>query len=150
MKNNKLISMVDFVLEALNEDPPYNHVSMLTNISNYANFLSRPLELGMFVPTDENGNVLTDIEKKEAWFRDIYGVGGWKKFIDYKVKYQNTKKRVLFEGFFENGTGCAVFHQSPNAIVIDFKSTRMRTIEDLLSSKCDFTLTQSAINQITS
>lgn len=54
----KLIKMTDFCLEILNENSPYNEVEMLTKISNYANFLKQPLTLEMFVPVDEEGNVL--------------------------------------------------------------------------------------------
>jgi hypothetical protein len=50
----KLISMTDFVLE--NDS---------TCIYKYANLLKQPLELWMFVPCDENGDVLVEPKYEE-------------------------------------------------------------------------------------
>ena len=54
----KLISMTDFVLEIDKNDKRLNRKYYA--IISYANFLKTPLNLGMFVPCDENGNVLND------------------------------------------------------------------------------------------
>lgn len=79
----KLISMTDFVLEQ--EQPTYlekeEFEDVYYKIHNYANFLKKPLEICMFVPCDENGDILRD------------GVNWNKKF------YQKAQERVLFEGF---------------------------------------------------
>jgi hypothetical protein len=77
----KLISMTDFVLEK-NKAEEVTRESYI-ECRNYANFLKQPLTLGMFVPCDENGNVLE--EKKP--FQDDYH------------KFQQAKERVIFEGF---------------------------------------------------
>ena len=50
MKN--LISMVDFILEQHEQC-----ISSTNATYKYANFLKQPLELWMFVPCDENGDV---------------------------------------------------------------------------------------------
>ena len=63
----KLISMTDY----LPENP-------------YSKFLKQPLELWMFVPCDDNGNVL-----KEPIINDSIKI--W--------TYQQAKERCLFEGF---------------------------------------------------
>ena len=82
-----LQSMTDFVLKQLNEEnsrvKPIREV--LNSLENYANFLKQPLQLGFFVPCDENGNVL---DPSDA-FRSCE-----KGFV-----YSKAKERVLFEGF---------------------------------------------------
>jgi len=82
MKN--LISMTDFVLEQ--KDSYYNQ--RFFKIENYANFLKQPLELWMFVPCDDDGNILE--EPKHNWT-----LGLWAR----QKEYQQAKERCLFEGF---------------------------------------------------
>ena len=50
---NKLISMVNFVLQQDITD-----IKQRDSIVKYANFLKQPLNLGMFVPCDEEDKVL--------------------------------------------------------------------------------------------
>ena len=67
----KLISMTDFVLgieqNSYTKTEKYNIIEWQSKcesfdkIIKYANFLKQPLKLGMFVPCDENGNVLEDL-----------------------------------------------------------------------------------------
>lgn len=95
----RLISMTDFVLQSKSIYEGYssedygkfshNHVIRL---ENYANFLKQPLTLGMFVPCDEDGNVLTEPDPtnwqtltNDLQHRDLI--------------YRKAKERVLFEGF---------------------------------------------------
>ena len=94
----KLISMTDFVLSQ--EQPTYlqseEFEEAYYKLHNYANFLKQPLTLGMFVPCDENGNVLEEpnricnmnwgVKKLEDWSLNYY-------------EYQQAKERILFEGF---------------------------------------------------
>lgn len=58
----KLISMTDFVIlqniSLANKEIKHNECGL--RILKYANFLKQPLILGMFVPCDENGNVLEE------------------------------------------------------------------------------------------
>jgi len=66
MEKRVLISMVDYVLERSSKSieqmtilETFKDGAKITNqIFNYAKFLSMPLTLGMFVPTDEDGNIL--------------------------------------------------------------------------------------------
>ena len=69
----KLIGMTDFVCE---------NTYKWELILNYANFLKQPQEKWMFVPCDEDGNLLKEI----------------KPYQDNYYKYQQAKERVLFEG----------------------------------------------------
>ena len=77
---NKLISMVDYVIE----------FHGITDPIHYAKFLSQPLEKWMFVPCDEDGNVL---EKPKKYLFDEDP-----KLCDLVKQYQKAKDRVLFEG----------------------------------------------------
>jgi hypothetical protein len=85
MKN--LITMTDFVLEQieLNNKEINDDTRTLDIIDNYANFLKTPLKLEMFVPCDEDGNVL--ITPTE--FNPIY----------WSEQYKKAKEKVLFDDF---------------------------------------------------
>ena len=110
MKN--LIGMTDFVLQ----DKSMSGLS----ITNYANFLKQPLELWMFVPCDNDGNVL-----EEPCFdgeNDQYFASAFEQF-------QQAKERCLFEGWD----------------LEDVKETlscgNHKTIEDLVKYSPELTLT---------
>ena len=82
MKQDKLISMVDFVLsQNRDDDAQYRMI-------NYANFLSQPLTIGMFVPCLD-GVVLEE--------PICYGVGDEQYFGSRMDEYQQAKERVLFD-----------------------------------------------------
>lgn len=53
-----LLSMTDFVLEQTKINQFRDDCEFAYPVRKYANFLKQPLELWMFVPCDENGNVL--------------------------------------------------------------------------------------------
>ncbi len=119
---NKLISMVDFVLE---QNSKWSSAGALRNIVKYATFLKQPLKLGFFVPCDENGNVSEEpiqIEFQESTILE---------FQNNLEKYQQAKDRVLFEGFDK--------HQAKLTCELYSK------IEDLINF--NLTLTASAIKQ---
>ena len=78
--------MTDYVLEQykINQyDEDY-----IFNVLRYANFLKQPVTLGMFVPCDENGNVL---EEPKFYFHHEYKVA--------LEKYQKAQEKVIFNGF---------------------------------------------------
>ena len=62
MEKRKLISMVEFVKEIDHRvnTGELKEWKFVDCIRRYANFLNQPLTLGMFVPCDEDGNVLED------------------------------------------------------------------------------------------
>ena len=71
----------------------------------YGNFITQPLTKGMFVPCDEDGNVL---EVPNKIIEDFYGfvehhdgtsekVLNEKSLKEYEEQYQQAKERVLFE-----------------------------------------------------
>jgi hypothetical protein len=85
---NKLISMTDYVFQKHNDMDSYTDYEdmghLFESVSNYAQFLKQPLKLGMFVPCDENGNVLKDVGLLPCYELDIY---------------RKAKENVYFEGF---------------------------------------------------
>ena len=67
----------------------------------YAYFVKRPLELGMVIPCDLDGNVLG--EPTELYLRRKYG-NFWNDYqLEEEKQYQEAKDRVLFEGLSEGG-----------------------------------------------
>lgn len=107
----KLIPLSDFVLEQENELenilterlPILKTTSALSKIIDYAKFLKQPLTLGMFVPTDEDGNVLKQpipvsfgkcVNKRKRLYEPIYV----NEDIDV---FEKAMAHVLFDGFQE-------------------------------------------------
>ena len=127
----KLISMTDFVLEQ-EKDVNLGFKQFTKNVYNYANFLKQPLELWMFVPCDEDGNVLEErlIENYENDFGLISD------FKNYNKKYYEAKECCLLEGL----------DLSHARLYIDL----FYNIEALsnLNKAVNLQLTQTAINQI--
>lgn len=116
-----LQSMTDFVLE---HPATTDYEWQLSRHLNYANFLQQPITLGMFIPCDEEGNVL-ELPKNcnvpcspSDWHegskcaecrREVYA-------------WDEAKERVLFEGFelvfddkVRSTLSNAVFHVSDYA-----------------------------------
>ena len=132
----KLISMTDYVLESqrFKEDSD----TAIFKVTNYAQFLKQPLNLGMFVPCDLNENILPDCNKYLSFQKGIiYGLA---------------KKRVLFEGFeidFEDGCINPFIEHFPIGFFnIDNKwvlSDKFKTIEDLAIQKLILTKSISEI-----
>lgn len=146
MTDNKLISMTDFVLD---KQDKYNYDRFYCSqfkdtVVNYANFLKQPLKLEMFVPCDDEGNVL----KKEHYFDyGRYYVLKTHSENDFKIfnEYQNAKEKVLFEGFeaknYLNLVGLK--HKTWDSWCMGC----YKTVEDLSGCKNIF-ITESALKKI--
>lgn len=156
MKN--LIGMTDFVLQ----DKSMSGLS----IANYANFLKQPLELWMFAPCDEDGNILEEPKDEalceycplENWKSDSKGESCEGSRCDvatenYNKKYYQAKERCFFEGFkvtsdkFIHDT-CHYFIEDKNGFkpLWNFNNkwefySRYKTIEDLVKYSPELTLT---------
>ncbi len=85
----KLIPMTDFVLEQHVESSNQNEFE--DNCYKYANFLKQPLKLEMFIPCDEDGNVL----KKTVCINQCESCDCMYEFD----LFEQSKEKVLFEGF---------------------------------------------------
>lgn len=136
----KLISMTDFVLEQVRKMESKELAYL--KIFNYARFLKQPLTLGMFVPCDENGNVL--VEPK------IRFDGGYD--IDEVKIYQQAKGRVLFE--FQGGI--TLLRNRNNFFIIEdengiylrtLKLNTKNTIESLFKFSVVINLTPQQLNK---
>ena len=88
----KLIKMTDFVLQNYEKNDNYQNIA--DECLLYANFLKQPLTLGMFIPCDENGNVLEDPEFHEPNNENEIG-----DYDELRYQYQEAKSKVIFEGF---------------------------------------------------
>ena len=136
----KLVSMTDFVLEQRNiyvEDRITKanvglHV-YLSKTSNYANFLKQPLQLGFFVPCDEDGNVLEEPNSKNY----NEETNGW---FNACNEYQQAKERVIFDSFYVFDD--TLYQNDEMFWVGQFGDT---TIEDL--TPFNLTITENAIKK---
>ncbi|MCT4287380.1 hypothetical protein HZP25_11715 [Elizabethkingia anophelis] len=153
---NKLIPMTDFVLSILNNTSPNNFVKGVENIRAYAQFLKQPLALWMFVPCDEDGNLLEKPKEDDYSFYTH-------KNMSVQEEYEKAKSRVLFEGFrivdFEEHQIESLKHTSylqwDDIDLISKKDWEEEwnfedyTVEFLLTEPtAEITLTETAIKQI--
>lgn len=168
MREQKLISMVDFVLEHFKENftetgkGHWEPIKMVNVVMSYANFLKQPLTLGMFIPCDEEGKPFSEWEideelcetillKRERVFA--------KDLIDLAEQYQKAKERVLFKGYnvesktikdvtYYNITykGSDTYYSHNSYPDNNPSFNGRKTIQDLI--KDDVDLTQTAQTQI--
>ena len=142
----KLISMTDFVLNLDNEDL---NEQKIQSIFDYANFLKQPLKLEMFVPCDDDGNVLEE--------PDSIGVGNDFYYERALGQYEEAKEKVLFEGFEVKKNTVKIAYNSwlefhffnfsngnKEVNIIDFsvektEMTRVYKIEDLVKYNLEIT-----------
>ncbi|MCT3835896.1 hypothetical protein HZQ15_18800 [Elizabethkingia anophelis] len=153
---NKLIPLSDFVLKTVHT-PNINEAicweqteERLQKIYKYTQFLKQPLALWMFVPCDQNGNILSEpqmIEKR---------LGFDETEIDYNYAevevYKKAKERVLFEGFEIEQSKSRIGFYLAEYNCIDYSiiknnfsspSKYLTTIEDLIIYS-GLTLTETA------
>jgi len=155
----KLISMTDYVEwikfknpEEFASDDLHDGVrGKFNRICLYAKFLKQPLTLGMFVPCDEERNVLEEPDRPPSSLH-------LKMYESELNQYQQAKERVLFEGFkmfawnhskdtpfmigLDKSFGCVYWlHEDGWSL-----SKGIKTVEDLILYQP--TLTKSAIKQL--
>lgn len=134
-----LIPMIDFVSQIqdyVHESRNYERGCKL--IFNYLNFLKEPIKLWMFLPCDENDEIML-----------MPGSGPiYTHSKEYEIKWRESNDKCLFTGFFDNGTGNAIYHQLPHALVIDMTFYKENTVEYLLKSKCEINLSKTAIKEL--
>lgn len=139
---NKLIPMTDFVLEQSNNFDGF--IECFERCERYASFLKQPLALWMFIPCDEDGNVLEEPDTTK--WTNLYEANGEIKFRD--CKYQQAKDRVLFEELKITDKGNFFFIEDPESgIYLRTLKNTEKTVEFLLPNLKP-TLTETAIKQI--
>lgn len=109
----KLISMTDFVL---------NKKASHTQIVKYAKFLKQPLKLEMFVPCDDNGNVLQDPGLIPSFELE---------------QYRKAKEKVLFENCDFDGIDVII---NKSIYISSFRNFNNLTIESLIYGSVVLTL----------
>lgn len=146
MKDNKLISMTDFVIQQRSE---LMFKELGKACCKYADFLKQPLKLEMFVPCDDDGNVLSEQKPNDlngSFFK-------MQESFNYEKQFDEAKEKVLFEGFeyvkFINDGELLPYHRLTKND--EYFNVRFldRNIEDLLTEfEYGIELTPTAIKQI--
>lgn len=90
-----LSKFVEVLLAQHNGCFPTGGVVFVNKIGAYTHFITHPLTKGMFVPTDEEGNVLDLPERIN--YKDIDGNYDEHHWEVNKFAYQKALSRVLFE-----------------------------------------------------
>lgn len=150
----KLISMTEFCLNQIESNTDKAKMGgvakSLHQINEYAKFLSKPLTLGMFVPCDEDGNVLEEPKKKYVYSWNPNASPNPK--TDQYKQYTEAKERVLFDGFelveiYKYGFDLVMKSEDWSEQISLMNED---TIEDLLTCSFDpgFELNESAIKQL--
>lgn len=130
---DKLIPMTDYALMQEQEEFD-DYKKGYLKIIEYARFLKLPLILGMFVPCDESGNVLTEPKLISEAREDIQDFG------NKLIAYEAAKEKVLFVGCtLEKVQDHYVVYYNSQSIWISWTN---RVIEDLI--KHEIELTESA------
>lgn len=140
--------MTDFVLEQkklICEDYKTITEVFFNRIVDYATFLKQPLTLGMFVPVDEEGDIL----KEPRMIHRTIGFDEQDVFWDINEveDYRKAKEKVLFEGFELKGEASESWIFKING-VFPFVIFKTMTIESLIIYKAKFQLTPSALKTI--
>jgi hypothetical protein len=117
---NKLISMTDFVLE---HPATTDYEWQLQNHLKYANFLKQPLTIRMFVPCDDDENVLEEIKGFDPDIHSQY----YASQIYQNHLYNKAKEKVLFDGFY-----ISKYYITNGDLQIDDEWIQGKTIENLI------------------
>lgn len=116
-----------------------DHIIAYHIIERYANFISQKPTLGMFVPVDEEGNILDEpvfTEEDKDYPHEVE----W-----YKEYYKQAQSKVLFKGWeYKNNT---LWYNNKHVIpMYDFED--YYTLERLQYGKGILELTEEALKQI--
>lgn len=167
----KLISMTSFIEEQEKFILATEHGSVkdwdrvyVQRTISYCRFLRQPLTLGMFVPVDEDGNVLKEItepNKSDYWSDNdtVFSAELYRNNLDEFKNYQKAKEKVLFEGFSlgEYSNRTQYIRQLSKYIIIngiiydDHQDCAPRPTQNTIESILEYMnpeLTPSALKQI--
>jgi hypothetical protein len=130
-----LKSTTDFVLEVENnfDNSKYNQNYWYEKIVNHAKTLKLKPELWMFVPTDENGNILEEpqmYERKLGFDEVDY------EYDETEVKqYQTALSKVWFKGWQYDGKedGFVYFKNNNKLLIFDIEKNTIEFIENILT-----------------
>jgi hypothetical protein len=138
--------MTDFVVE-MRENKVKDNIERFWACERYAKFLKQPLELWMFVPCDDNGNVL-EKPKNLIWQKDdvcIMANGVIINNNEYINILHKAKERCLFEGFeFEKQKDYYIITLNGNGLWVSWNKSKK--IENLI--EFNLQLTPTALKEI--
>ena len=139
----KLISMADYVWSQP-QSTLLQEVVTLERIVAYANFLKTPLELGMFVPCDEDGNVLKEPKGFHDYMEGVrMGLSFKGSYNETKEQYQQAKERVIFEPI-----DWPKKNEYRLPFIIEFATQEGQTIEQLVRDYEKLTLTPAKAKEL--
>lgn len=149
----KLIPMTDFVLNETNR--PTTLAESFKICVSYAQFLKQTLKLEMFIPCDEDGNILEEPDDFKYFMQDNE-LGAYEGEQELEcIAYLKAKRKVLFEGFeiYNKKSSIEIIHNKKYVFQWIPESCRFfgvygSTIESLSNHK-EFSLSIYAIKQIT-
>lgn len=161
----ELVKCSDYVLKC-NFDPLEEAADgIFLRIRSYANFLKQKLAdrytingfdahpLNRFIPTDKEGNVLSEPEYYNCWLTDSCSVMISNEEVGRCFDFKQAKERVIFEGFeiIERGHYKALVYNNTEIARYGIHSqfwefNKYKTIEDLTS--LGLTLTKEGIKQL--
>lgn len=136
--------MTDFVLEHHFKQMTQEKMNkVFDQTENYANFLKQPLTLGIFVPCDEDGNVLIKPRSYNTYLSGFIKHEStlWVRECDIYIKAKN---RVLFKGV----SSAEVRVYSLSLSNEDTHINVINGVVEQLIDRLDLELTPTAIKQI--
>lgn len=151
MEEHKLISMTYFVenIRKMGVVTPFPDeqdkidLGYLQDIFNYASFLKQPLKLGMFVPCDENGNILNDPGLIPSYELERYRKAKEKVLFEgFEIKISNITNNLQNDFLIISETNEIIGHENKDQWFFN----PYKKVEDLIPY--DLTLTESAIKQL--
>ena len=89
--------MTEFVLRETNS--PTTLAESFQRCVTYAKFLKQPLKLEMFVPVNEDGNILQEPEEFKEWIKSDHYFNASESVTHQCRRYKKAKEKVLFKGF---------------------------------------------------
>jgi len=138
--------MVDYVLH---DDVIFKEKRTFKDlVLNYATFIKQPLELWMFVPCDEDSNVLENPTYNSNHSDDCYCdkcEKETKRCAELQKQYQKAKERCLFEDCIYDEE-MQVIRKDYGIDLFYIPKHQLFTIETM--TNYDLKLTQTAIKQI--
>ena len=133
----ELISMTDFVIYQYEKlkNKEINTLDYTFNTCIYAHFLKKPLKLGYFIPCDENNLPL----EERSFIDDAFNIKLY--------KYQEAKKRVLFEGFeYDKENDWVTYNEFARFFVSELQNGKVEDLFKLI--KDEITLTETSKKEI--
>lgn len=135
MERHYLVSSLEFRKKLKNvSDSEYRRLR-----EAYDDFLEQPLKLEMFVPCDEDGNVISKFYSEKENTKNLT-------FSQLSNQYQIAETKVLFEGF--EITDETEFLISKYGFSLYFNQIEDFNVEQLLTWSNEIQLTENAIKQI--